>query len=283
MTNSTELARMMVGRDLKKIQPPPVISNHELALSAKNLHVNGNSGFEVVKGVSLDLCKGEIIGIAGVQGNGQIELAESLAGVRLAAEGEISVDGKRLETLKRKDFIHAGIGYIPENRHRDAWLGEASILDNLILGYQDHFSKGQLLQIDQLNQYGRRLVQEFNIRISSLSAPGRSLSGGNQQKVVISRIMSQPLRILVACQPTRGLDIGATEFVRSKLIEARNAGIAVLLVSYDLDELRELSDRIAVIYEGCIVDIRPAGEITDKEIGLLMAGGSVTQNSVSKE
>lgn len=274
-TDAAQLARMMVGRDLAEMTPRRAKAlTDQVLLSARNLRVNGDNSLEAVRGVSLELRKGEILGVAGVQGNGQIELAEALAGVRPIVAGELLINGKRFNALDRKGFIAAGVGYVPENRHRDAWLGEASIEDNLILGYQDRFTRYQVLMKDRIGKYARRLVEEYDIRLSALSAPGRSLSGGNQQKAVMSRIMSQSLDILIACQPTRGLDISATEFVRSKLVEARDAGMAVLIVSYDLDEIKKMSDRIAVIYEGQIVDNRPFSEFSEKDIGLQMAGAS---------
>jgi general nucleoside transport system ATP-binding protein len=227
-----------------------------------------------VDGVSFDVCAGEVLGIAGVQGNGQTELVEALTGLRQPAEGVITVLGENTTTFTPRQVTELGTAHVPEDRQRDGLVLTFPVADNLMLNmyYQEPFSRGVILQDQPILESAKKLIQEFDIRTPSARTTAGSLSGGNQQKVIVAREFSRPIKLLVASQPTRGLDVGSVEYIHGRILEKRDDGCAVLVISSELDEIMELSDRIAVMYRGKIVDILSAEEATKEKVGLLMAG-----------
>jgi len=286
-TNQAEIARMMVGREVllrvnkTPAHPGPVI------LHVEDLYAQSDRDLEVLHGVSFDVRAGEILGIAGVEGNGQSELVEALTGMRKITSGKITIcqvkDGQIGKTqditvMDAREERLAGLAHIPEDRRGSGLVLTDSIEDNMILGRQrwPQFSwSGIILLLKNILVWAKKLVTEFDVRTTSVEAPARSLSGGNQQKIIIAREFSANPLALIASQPTRGVDIGAIEFIHRRIIEQRDAGKAVLLISAELEEIRSLSDRIAVMYEGKIVDI-VSPEATEEQLGILMTGGSLT-------
>ncbi len=274
-TTEESIARMMVGRDvLLRVDKPPAKPG-PVALRVENLAAVSDQGVPALRGVSFDLHLGEILGIAGVEGNGQSELIEVLAGTRRATAGRILLAGREITSLGARMTRNFGVGHIPEDRRGAGLVLNYSVADNLVLGRQrsSRFSwHGFVLRLKAILSFARRLVTEFDIRTPSPATAARTLSGGNQQKIIVAREMSGQPRVLLAAQPTRGVDIGAIEFIHRRLVAQRDEGAAVLLVSAELDEIRSLSDRIAVIYEGRIVSIEPAAT-PEERLGLLMTGG----------
>ncbi|MCX8024927.1 MAG: ATP-binding cassette domain-containing protein, partial [Thermanaerothrix sp.] len=246
----------------------------EVRLEIENLVVGGDRGQDAVRGVSLEVHAGEILGLAGVSGNGQRELAEALAGLRPVKAGRILLCGQDVTHEPPGVRIALGQSYIPEERLRDGTIKEFSVADNLIL--EDHhkppFSRNIFLNFNAIREISGRLVGEYNVKTPSVDTPVKNLSGGNIQKLILARELSRRPKVLIASQPTRGVDIGATEYIHQRLLEQRQAGTAILLISEDLDEIRALSDRIAVIYEGEIVGIVDGPSATAEQLGLMMAG-----------
>ncbi len=282
-TNEEEIATMMVGRavllrvDKKPAQPGAV------TFKVENLTANADGGVSALKGVSFELRQGEILGIAGVEGNGQSELMEVLAGTRRATGGRILLGDKDVTAFDARTERDAGIAYIPEDRRGAGLVLSYSVADNLILGRQRSaaFSWHEIvLRLLAIRDWARKLVKEFDIRTPTIDAAARNLSGGNQQKIIVAREIASRPRVLLAAQPTRGVDIGAIEFIHRRLVAERDAGTSVLLVSAELDEVRSLSDRIAVIYEGKIVSIEPA-DAPEERLGLLMTGGGAATRSAA--
>jgi ABC-type uncharacterized transport system ATPase subunit len=274
-TSEEEIARLMVGRDVLLRVEKTVIEPGAVVLRVEHLTVDSERGTQAVRDVSFELHAGEILGIAGVEGNGQSELVEALAGTRPVAGGHIYLQGQEITALGARRVRNAGIAHIPEDRRGSGLVLNYSIADNLILGRQrtPRFSwSGLVLQLRAVGAWARQLIGEFDIRAPSAETPVRALSGGNQQKVIAARELSSNPTVLLASQPTRGVDIGAIEFIHRRLIAQRDAGAAILLVSAELDEIRSLSDRIAVMYEGRIVSIEP-GDAPEERLGLLMTGG----------
>ena len=280
-TTEQEIATMMVGRevllrvDKKPAQPGPV------TFKVENLTASSDRGVPALKGVSFELRQGEILGIAGVEGNGQSELVEVLAGTRRATGGRVLLADKDVTAFDARTERDAGIAFIPEDRRGTGLVLNYSVADNLILGRQrtPKFAWRELvLRLVAIREWARRLVKEFDIRTPSIESAARNLSGGNQQKIIVAREMASRPKVLLAAQPTRGVDIGAIEFIHRRLVAERDEGTAVLLVSAELDEIRSLSDRIAVIYEGKIVSIEP-GDAPEERLGLLMTGGGVARAS----
>lgn len=270
-STEAELAAMMVGRsvELRVTKQEPSIGDDRLVIS--DLTVANASGAVAVDHLDLTVRGGEIIVIAGVQGNGQSELAESLLGTMTPVGGTITLDGADVTRRSPAKTLRAGLGYVPEDRNRDGLIGEFTIAQNLVLDNLDRFSTVGRLKLKQINQHATRLVEEFDIRTDSCVQPVRSLSGGNQQKVVLARELSRPLSLLLANQPTRGVDVGAVEFLHNRIVAERDVGTAVLIISTELDEVESLADRIAVMYRGRIVGIVPPGTPRDV-LGLMMAG-----------
>ena len=289
-TNQAEIARLMVGREvLLRVNKTPAHPG-PVALHVEDVHAQSDRGLEVLHGVSFDVCVGEILGIAGVEGNGQSELVEVLTGMRKITRGKITVTQIKagelvkihdLTTLNAREERLAGLAHIPEDRRGSGLVLTDSIEDNMILGRQrwPRFSwQGFVLLLSNIANWAKKLIAEFDVRTSSAKALANSLSGGNQQKLIIAREFSANPDVLIASQPTRGVDIGAIEFIHRRIIEQRDAGKAVLLVSAELDEIRSLSDRIAVLYEGQIVDI-VSPEATEEQLGIMMTGGHIKDES----
>jgi len=269
-----ELVAMMVGRDVKPLSPQPQNTGAAL-LKVTGLHAIGDRGTEALAGVDLELRGGEILGLAGVSGNGQRELCQCLAGLRPVTAGTIIIDGKDMTHASLHDRMEAGQAYIPEERMRDGAIREFSVEENIFL--HEHNSPkythaGVFLDFAKMAVHAQKLVTQYAVKTPGLKTPIKNLSGGNIQKVIMARELSRNPKILLAAQPTRGVDIGASEYIHQRLLEQRAAGMGILLISEDLDETRELSDRIAVIYEGKIMGIVNRGEATVEEIGLMMAG-----------
>jgi len=268
-----ELASMMVGRDVSMTVDKGTAKPGDVVLAVKNLSAKDESGHEQLRRVSFDVRAGEILAVAGVQGNGQTELMEALLGVIPTTGGKATVDGEVITGKSIGDVLMSGVGFVPEDRTEDGLVATFTIANNLILDLYgiEPYSKGLALQPAAITEHAERSVEQFDIRTTSIRATAGSLSGGNQQKVVLARELSRPLKVLMASQPTRGLDVGSIEFVHKRIIQERDAGTAVLIVSSELDEVTALADRIAVMYQGQIVDIVPAD--TDREtLGLMMAG-----------
>jgi simple sugar transport system ATP-binding protein len=274
-TTEQEIARNMVGREvLLRVEKKPATPG-AVALRVENLTALSDQGVPALKAISFDLHEGEILGIAGVEGNGQSELVEVLAGTRKASGGRILLGNRDLTSFNARATRRAGVGHIPEDRRGAGLVLNYSVADNLVLGRQRFpgFSwEGIILRVRAILSWARRLIKEFDIRTPSPATAARALSGGNQQKIIVAREMASKPRVLLASQPTRGVDIGAIEFIHRRLVAQRDEGAAVLLVSAELDEIRSLSDRIAVIYEGRIVSVEPA-ETSEERLGLLMTGG----------
>lgn len=276
-TSSKELAEMMVGRavsfktDKKAAQPKDTI------LAIKDLHVNENRGVPAVKGLSLDVKGGEIVGIAGIDGNGQTELIQAITGLRKVKSGSIKIKGKEVTDASPRQVTELSVGHIPEDRHRDGMILEMTLAENLALQtyYKEPFSHHGVLDYNYINKNARRLMEEFDVRAASELVSAGSLSGGNQQKAVIAREIDRDPDLLVVSQPTRGLDVGAIEYIRKRLVAERDKGKAVLVVSFELDEILDLSDRIAVIHDGKIQGILDPSQTNKQELGILMAGGQL--------
>ncbi len=242
-------------------------------LEARDITVIDPRGHVVVKDVSFEARAGEVLGIAGVQGNGQTELIKSLLGLVRPDGGQVWLDGRDISRHGPRESLEDGIGYIPEDRSHDGYVGGFSVRENLVLDlYRNpEFSSRGALRLDAITENARERIEEFDIRTESMEAPVSSLSGGNQQKVVVAREFSRPLKVLIASQPTRGVDVGSIEFIHQRIIGERDNGTAVIIVSTELDEIYALADRIAVMYDGRIV--ATVGPDTPREeIGLMMAG-----------
>jgi ABC-type uncharacterized transport system ATPase subunit len=270
-----DLAEMMVGREVKLVVDKPPARAGDVVMSVEGCTVVDPRGHQVVKDVSFEARAGEVLGIAGVQGNGQTELIKALLGLVRPDAGVIRLDGEDISKHGPRDSLDDGIGYIPEDRSHDGYVGSFTVRENLVLDLyrNDKFSRGLALRLDEIEKNADARIKEFDIRTESAEAPVSSLSGGNQQKVVVAREFSRPLKVLVASQPTRGVDVGSIEFIHKRIIGERDRGTAVIIVSTELDEIFALSDRIAVMYDGRIVDtVSP--EIPREDIGLLMAGAT---------
>ncbi len=273
-TDQAHLAAMMVGREVILTVDKDQAQPGAEVLRVENLHVADDRGVEVVRGVSFSVQAGEVLGIAGVQGNGQTELVEALTGLRRPLSGSISIEGHELANASPRRIIEAGVAHIPEDRQRYGLVISYPVTDNLILStyYLEPFAHHKVLNYQEIDRHARRLVQEFDIRTPSPYLQASKLSGGNQQKVIVARELSRPIKLLIANQPTRGLDVGSIEYIHREIVRMRDAGCAVLLVSAELDEIMALSDRIAVMYRGQIVDTLPASRATKEVLGLIMAG-----------
>ncbi len=278
-TTPTQLARMMVGRETFGVttsetrfltQAENAFLNKQVALHLDRVAALDNKGLPALKSISLDVHSGEIVGLAGVSGNGQTELAQVLAGTRRCTSGRITVMGRDLTQADPTAFMATSVGRIPEDRHASV-VGEMTVAQNMALEHLADFTHTGMLDQHRIRQYAEKLIAEYQIK----AVPDdkiRTLSGGNMQKVILARVFARHPQVIIVSQPTRGLDVGATEYVRSKLLEQHDRGAAILLISEDLDEILELSDRIAVIYEGEIVDVLPAAVADTERLGLLMAG-----------
>ena len=273
-SSEQELAEMMVGREVTLVIEKGPASPSDVVLEVTGLTADDVREQQVLHGVDFGVRAGEVLGVAGVQGNGQTELVEVLTGLRQATGGTFRVLGQDVTNASPRTITELGVAHIPEDRQQDGLVLTFPIYDNMVLNtyYQPPFAKGPSMQFDQVYKYAERLSEEFDVRTPSIELPVQNLSGGNQQKVIVAREFSRPIKLLIAAQPTRGLDVGSIEYIHRRLIEKRDEGVAVLLVSVELDEIMALSDRIAVMYEGQIVDIVSADEVSREELGLLMAG-----------
>jgi simple sugar transport system ATP-binding protein len=268
------LAEMMVGRSvLLDVDKQPARPG-EVVLEVRDLRVNDDRGQQVVNGVSLQVRAGEIVGIAGVQGNGQTELVEAITGLRLSRGGHVLIAGADLTNASPRRITEAGTAHVPEDRQEDGLVLSYSIADNLVLNiyYQRPFAKGVARDEDAINANATKLVRQYDVRTPSPFVPVSNLSGGNKQKVIIARELSRPIKLLIAAQPTRGVDVGSIEFIHKTIVEQRDAGAAVLVISAELDEVMSLADQIAVMYHGQIVAVMPEEQATREDLGLLMAG-----------
>ena len=268
-----ELASLMVGRpvSLDVEKNPAKLGN--VTLSVSNLTISDHTGRSLVKNVSFEVRAGEVLAVAGVQGNGQSELAESIVGLQEHVTGSIKLEGQDITKSSVRDALHAGIAFVPESREEDGLISSFSIEENLILDLHDlpPYAKGPVISRTVVSAEAEKRVKEFDIRTQSAKDSASSLSGGNKQKVVLARELSRPVKLVVASQPTRGLDVGSIEFVHERIIAERDSGRAVLLFSTELDEVSALADRIAVMYRGEFIAIVPA-DTSREELGLLMAG-----------
>jgi len=271
-TAPAQLARMMVGRETFGVARQGERTPGEPVLQIERLGADDDRGLSMLKNVTLSIDAGEILSVAGVGGNGQRELAETLCGVRRPRAGRILVNGQDLTAARPHEFTAAGVGRIPEDRHAGA-VGELTVAENLALEHLGEFTRGGVLNREAILSNAAALIAQFQIKARPTDR-ARTLSGGNLQKLLLARVLSRQPCVVIAPQPTRGLDIGATEYVRNELLAQRERGAAVLLISEDLDEILALSDRIAVIYEGEIVGVAPAREADVETLGLMMAGAT---------
>lgn len=272
--DTKKLAAMMVGREVQLKIKKTKANPEETILNVENLRVLNSQQQFAVNDISFNVRAGEVLGIAGVQGNGQTELVRALTGLLAPAEGTIEILGQDTTHEKPRFITELGSAHIPEDRQKDGLILAFPVADNLILNtyFHEPFSKGINLQFDEIKKSGEELVERFDIRTPGISTPVSNLSGGNQQKVIVAREFSRPIKLLIASQPTRGLDVGSIEYIHKRLMAKRDEGCAVLLVSTELDEIIQLSDRIAVMYRGKILDILDAHDATKEVLGLLMAG-----------
>ena len=275
-----ELAALMVGRPVElKVHKDPARPG-EVVLDVRGVTAIDDHGQAMPDDVSFQVRAGEILGVAGVQGNGQTELCDVLMGLRPVVAGSILLDGQDLANATPRDRLRAGLGYVPEDRQEDGLVADFSVAENLVLDVYDRppFASGVALDLDAIRANAVSRVDEFDVRTTSVERPVGTLSGGNQQKVILARELSRDIRLLLASQPTRGLDVGSIEFVHRRIVEQRDQGIAVLIVSSELDEIYALADRIAVMYEGKIVAFRPPA-VPVAELGLLMAGAGANDSA----
>ena len=274
---NADLAEMMVGRSVsfKTVKQAP--QPKEVVLSIKDLVVNENRGVPAVKNLSLDVRAGEIVGIAGIDGNGQSELIQAITGLRKIESGSVELKGQSIVGLHPRQITELSVGHVPEDRHRDGLVLEMMISENIALQtyYKEPLSKKGILNYTNIIDYAKKLMQEFDVRAASEIVPASALSGGNQQKAIIAREIDRNPDLLIVSQPTRGLDVGAIEYIHKRLIQERDNGKAVLVVSFELDEILNVSDRIAVIHDGKIQGIVTPETTNKQELGVLMAGGEL--------
>lgn len=264
---------MMVGKPVSLSLNKAAAQPKETTFVVENLTVRAANGTNVVDGISFDIAQGEILAVAGVQGNGQTELTEAILGIQEHVTGSVVLDGKQLLGLPVKEVLRSGVGFVPEDRTVDGLVGPFSVAENLVLDLYDQapFASGISMKPAKVAEHAKAKIAEFDIRTPSAGSAAGTLSGGNQQKVVMARELSRPLRLFIASQPTRGVDVGSIEFLHKRIVAERDVGTPVMIVSTELDEVIELADRIAVLYKGKLVGIVPAGTPRDT-LGLMMAG-----------
>ena len=274
---NADLAEMMVGRSVSFKTEKQEAQPKEVVLSIKDLVVNENRGVPAVKNLSLDVRAGEIVGIAGIDGNGQSELIQAITGLRKIESGSVELKGQSIVGLHPRQITEMSVGHVPEDRHRDGLVLEMMISENIALQtyYKEPLSKKGILNYTNIVGYAKQLMQEFDVRAASEIVPASALSGGNQQKAIIAREVDRNPDLLIVSQPTRGLDVGAIEYIHKRLIQERDNGKAVLVVSFELDEILNVSDRIAVIHDGKIQGIVTPETTNKQELGVLMAGGEL--------
>ena len=276
-TSIDELANLMVGRPVNLNVYKQGENKLSKILEVKDLKAKDSRGVNVLKGVSFNVQSGEIFGIAGVAGNGQSELVEVITGIRKCYSGKIIFDGENIENLTPREIIDKKISSIPEDRHKTGLILQHSLYENSILGMQNDkkFKKGMFLDYKSIRKHALDIIEEFDVRTVSENVEASKLSGGNQQKLIVGREIYKNPKLIIAVQPTRGLDIGAIEYIHKRLIKERDSGKAVLLISLELDEVLGLSDRIGVMYDGNIVKVLDRCEFDENKVGVLMAGGSI--------
>lgn len=274
---NADLAEMMVGRSVSFKTEKQAAQPKEVVLSIKDLVVHENRGVPAVKNLSLDVRAGEIVGIAGIDGNGQSELIQAITGLRKIESGSVELKGQSIVGLHPRQITELSVGHVPEDRHRDGLVLEMMISENIALQtyYKEPLSKKGILNYTNILDYAKKLMQEFDVRAASEIVPASALSGGNQQKAIIAREIDRNPDLLIVSQPTRGLDVGAIEYIHKRLIQERDNGKAVLVVSFELDEILNVSDRIAVIHDGKIQGIVTPETTNKQELGVLMAGGEL--------
>jgi len=268
------LANLMVGRDVELTVVKGPSSPGEVVLAVKDLHVRDDREHMAVRGVSLDVRAGEIVALAGVQGNGQTELVEAIVGLRAADSGEIWIDGQDTTSASPRHVSDLGVAHVPEDRMRDGLIGAMTVAENFILDtyHREPYSKRGSLNAKAIAEGAEMAVKNYDVRTPSIETYAGSLSGGNQQKVVVAREFSRPVRLVVAAQPTRGLDVGSIEYIHKRMVEQRDAGAAVLIVSTELDEVLAVGDRVAIMLGGKIVGILDGPDATYEKVGMLMGG-----------
>jgi general nucleoside transport system ATP-binding protein len=279
-TNRNELARLMVGREVLLRVERPAVEMGSVRLTIKNVHIIGDNGLPAVRGVNLEVRAGEILGIAGVSGNGQRELAEAISGLRKPTQGQVWIDQTEVTGWKPDHLISSGLAYISEERFLDGVVKDLTVEENMMI--EDHgrapYSRGIFLNFTKIADHTQEMINDFEIKTPSHQTPLRNLSGGNIQKLILARELCRRPRVLIAAQPTRGVDIGSTEYIHRRLVAQRQEGTATILISEDLDEVRNLSDRIAVMYEGQIIGIVDR-DTSVEDIGLMMAGVRTKESS----
>lgn len=280
-TNIDELAELMVGRKVQLVVEKDEAKVGKEILKIENLYVKDRRKLPAVNGVSLSVHAGEIVGIAGVDGNGQTELVEALTGLTKPEKGKITLNGKDIYGKTPREIIDAGVGHIPQDRQKRGLILKYSLYENIALGrhHKEPFSRKGVMNYNELKKYSRDLIKEYDVRTPNEDVPASALSGGNQQKLIVAREISKDPDLLIASQPTRGVDVGAIEFIHKRLVKERDSGKAILLVSLELDEIMALSDRIAVMYDGKIVGILDRKDATEQKLGILMAGGTLEDNN----
>ncbi|WP_049899998.1 ABC transporter ATP-binding protein [Natrinema sp. J7-1] len=273
-TDREALAERMVGREVILEADSDPVETGDTVLSTRDVIVEDDRGVEVVSGIDLDVRAGEILGIAGVDGNGQAELIEAITGLRLPDEGRINYAGDDITTWSRRRRIENGMAYIPEDRQERGLVMPFDLVENGVLGSQrsGRFASGGRIDWPGVRDHAEEIIETYDVRPPDVNADARSFSGGNQQKFIVGREFERDPSLVVATHPTRGVDIGSTEFIHARLLELRREGVAVLLVSSKLDEIRSLSDRLAVMYEGEFIDVTDPDAVTEEELGLRMAG-----------
>ncbi|HYU58077.1 MAG TPA: ABC transporter ATP-binding protein [Actinomycetota bacterium] len=276
-----DLATMMVGRPVVLEVEKAAAKPGAVVLEVRDLLVRDERRQVAVNGISFDVRAGEIVCVAGVQGNGQTELVEALTGLRHVESGTISIWGINRTNATPRDVLRVDVGHIPEDRQRNGLILDFSIADNLVLNEYDRapFARSIVRQSRAVDDAARDRIKRFDIRTTSIDAPASTLSGGNQQKVIVAREFSRQIRLLIASQPTRGLDVGSIEYIHSRIVEARDQNAAVFVISSELDEVFSLADRIVVMYRGSIVETLPAAEASRERVGLLMAGSAVEESA----
>ena len=278
-TTIDQLAELMVGRKVNMTINKKMSAAGKEILKIENLIANDHRGLPAVSGVNLSVHGGEILGLAGIDGNGQTELVEVLTGLRKPQSGLIELDGKSIYNKTPKQIIDLGVGHIPEDRHKRGLILKYSLYENSVLGIHTKkaFSRGVIMNYKAIREHCKVLIDEFDIRTPNDGIMASALSGGNQQKLIVAREISKDPELLIACQPTRGLDVGAIEYIHGRLVGERDHGRAVLLVSLELDEIMALSDRISVMYDGKVVSVLDRKDAKEKKLGVLMAGGSLEE------
>ncbi len=269
-----KLAQMMVGREVELVVKKETATPGDVVLDVESLHVVDHRGNPAVRGVTFNVRAGEVLGVAGVQGNGQTELVRALTGLLRPEAGRIRINGVDVTHASPREILEQGVAHVPEDRQKDGLVLKYPVHDNLVLNtyYIPPFAKGLNLQFQEIYKAAAERAYQFDIRTPNIYVPVSTLSGGNQQKTIVAREFSRPIRLLIASQPTRGLDVGSIEYIHQRIVQKRDEGCAVLLVSSELDEILALSDRIAVMYRGRFVAILPAAQATRQKLGLLMAG-----------